>query len=200
MSDARSLYATQFFGFTPETFVLRIYTAFQESLSRNVVRMEADLLERFPNEDPALIRQGTEEFLALAKDHLKALFPQLEATLHQSVLDIPDNVQLPGDQAQEEAGEGSSQEGLRELQEEVRQLEARLEAENRAAEALEAELEEQRIVRAHQERLRQWWQGLEEATRGDGSSVSLQEALQALTETALQLQDVVRTVEKKLAE
>ncbi|XP_008103802.2 protein MIS12 homolog isoform X2 [Anolis carolinensis] len=199
MSDPRTLYSTQFFGFTPQTFLLRVYRAFQDSLSRSMVSMEADLLERFPDEDPALIRQGTEGFLACAKDHLEAVFPQMEATLCQGVLDIPDNVLLLEDQAQEEAGENFSKEGLQELQEEIRQLEAQLQAENRAAEALEAELEEQRIVRAHLEGLRQWLQSLEEATRGDGSSGSLQEGLQALTGAALQLQDVVRTIKKQLA-
>ncbi|CAI5795006.1 protein MIS12 homolog [Podarcis lilfordi] len=200
MSVNPMAYEAQFFGFTPQTFMLRIYVAFQDHLAHIMLVVEDTILNKLecicPNKlTPSLIRRSTEQFFSLMKKIFNNLFGKMEDTLLKTVLSIPPNVLLPEDKGQEEFRYTPEQ--FQELQDEIDQLERQLKAESAAEQALLAELEEQKLVQAHLEGILQWFDGLENVGREEGVG-NLKESFSALTKTTVKLQSVVREVEEKM--
>ncbi|XP_061461175.1 protein MIS12 homolog [Rhineura floridana] len=200
MSVNPMVYETQFFGFTPETFMLRIHVAFQDHLAHMMLLVEDAILNKLesirPNKlTPSLIRRSTEQFLSLMKNRFNSLFGKMQDTLLNAVLRIPKNVLLPEDKAQEEFC--YTVEEFQRLQNEINQLERRLKAEASAERALHAELEEQKGVQAHLEGILQWFDSLNNIGREEGAS-NLKESLSASLKTAVELQSIMREVEEKM--
>ncbi|NXG19193.1 MIS12 protein, partial [Grallaria varia] len=195
-------YEAQFFGFTPQTCMLRIYLAFQDCLFEVMQVVEAVILrkvDKMPdcNITPSQVRKCTEEFLLFVKDRFDKLFDKMEEVLLQQVLSIPENVLLPEDKVHEQYP--YSPEQFRALQEEIRQLQLQCRAEAAAEQALRAELEEQKVVKAELEKILQWFNDLEKTFREQGIG-NLKECLSFLTQSSKKLQVVMKEVEQKSEE
>ncbi|NXY84937.1 MIS12 protein, partial [Alcedo cyanopectus] len=199
MSVNPMAYETQFFGFTPQTCMLRVYLAFQDYLFEVMVVVENVILKKLnalPNckISPVQIRRSTEKFLLFLKEHFDKLFSKMEEVLLQLVLDIPSNVLLPEDKVHEEYS--YSKEEFQALQEEIRELQQQCRAEASAGQALQAELEEQKVVQAELEKILQWFDELENISREHGTS-NFRESFAFLTDNSRKLQTVLKDVEVK---
>ncbi|NWI23260.1 MIS12 protein, partial [Sula dactylatra] len=199
MSVNPMAYEAQFFGFTPQTCMLRIYIAFQDYLFEMMLVVENVILKKldgFPGSkiSPCQIRKSTEKFLLFMKGHIDKLFSKMEEVLLQLVLSIPKNVILPEDKVHELYP--YSKEQLQALQDEISQLQQQYRAEASAGQALQAELEEQKVVRAELEKILQWFDGLENICREHGTS-NFKESFAFLTQNSKKLQDVLKDVEEK---
>ncbi|NXC13082.1 MIS12 protein, partial [Corythaeola cristata] len=199
MSVNPMAYEAQFFGFTPQTCMLRIYIAFQDYLFETMLVVESVILKKldeFPNSkiSPFQIRKSTEKFLLFMKEHFDKLFSKMEEVLLQLVLSIPKNVLLPEDKVHEQYP--YSKEQFQALQDEIRQLQEQYKAEASAGQALRAELEEQKAVQAELEKILQWFDGLDNICREHGTG-NFKESFAFLTENSKKLQDVLKDVEEK---
>ncbi|NXE22215.1 MIS12 protein, partial [Ardeotis kori] len=199
MSVNPMAYEAQFFGFTPQTCMLRVYIAFQDYLFEMMLVVESVILKKlvgFPDctISPFQIRKSTEKFLLFMKDHFDKLFSKMEEVLLQLVLNIPENVLLPEDKVHEQYP--YSKEQFQALQEEIRQLQQQYKAEASAGQALRAELEEQKAVQAELEKILQWFDGLENICREHGTG-NFKESFAFLTQNSKKLQDVLKEVEEK---
>ncbi|KFQ38240.1 Protein MIS12 [Mesitornis unicolor] len=199
MSVNPMAYEAQFFGFTPQTCMLRVYIAFQDYLFEMMLVVESVILKKL-DESPGCkishlqIRKSTEKFLCFMKEHFDKLFSKMEEVLLQLVLSIPQNVLLPEDKAQEQYP--YSKEQFQVLQEEIRQLKQQCRAEAAAGQALRAELEEQKAVQAELEKILQWFDGLENICRENGTG-NFNESFAFLMQNCKKLQDVLKDVEEK---
>ncbi|NXC43413.1 MIS12 protein, partial [Penelope pileata] len=199
MSVCPMAYETQFFGFTPQTCMLRIYLAFQDYLFEVMVVVESVILKKLNalphcRVSPVEIRKSTERFLHFMKERFDQLFGKMEEVLLQLVLSIPRHVLLPEDRAQ--ALYPCSREQFCALQEEISVLQRRCRAEAGAGQALRAELQEQGKVRAELESILRWFDGLENVCRERGAG-SFQESFAFLRQNSRKLQEVLRDVEEK---
>ncbi|NXK47009.1 MIS12 protein, partial [Chauna torquata] len=199
MSVSPMAYETQFFGFTPQTCMLRIYLAFQDYLFEMMVVVESVILKKldaFPNcqISPFEIRKSTEKFLCFMKDRFDHLFSKMEEVLLQLVLNIPKNVLLPEDKVHKQYP--YSKEQFQALQDEIAHLRQQYRAEASAGQALRAELEEQKTVQAELEKILQWFDGLENICREHGTS-NFKESFAFLTQNSKKLLDVLKDVEEK---
>uniref|UniRef100_A0A2K6LA27 Protein MIS12 homolog n=1 Tax=Rhinopithecus bieti TaxID=61621 RepID=A0A2K6LA27_RHIBE len=150
MSVDPMTYEAQFFGFTPQTCMLRIYIAFQDYLFEVMQAVEQVILKKLdgiPDCDisPVQIRKCTEKFLCFMKGHFDNLFSKMEQLFLQLILRIPSNILLPEDKCKETP---YSEEDFQHLQKEIEQLQEKYKTELCTKQALLAELEEQKIVQA----------------------------------------------------
>ncbi|KAM9117683.1 protein MIS12 homolog isoform 1-T2 [Pangshura tecta] len=199
MSVNPMAYEAQFFGFTPQTCMLRVYIAFQDYLFEMMLVVESVILKKLegcPDSkiSPFQIRKSTEKFLLFMKEHFDHLFSKMEQMLLQLVLNIPKNVLLPEDKVHEQYP--YSKEQFQTLQGEIDQLQKQYKVEVSAGQALLAELEEQKMVQAELEKTLQWFDGLENICREHGTS-NLKESFAFLTQMSKKLQDILKEVEKK---
>ncbi|NWV17827.1 MIS12 protein, partial [Origma solitaria] len=199
MSVNPMAYETQFFGFTPQTCMLRVYIAFQDYLFEMMLVVEGVMLKKLDGIpgcriSPSQIRKCTEKFLLFMKEHFDKLFAKMEEVLLQLVLHIPENVLLPEDKVQEQYP--YSKQEFQALQDELQQLQQQYRAEAAAEQALRAELEEQKAVRAELEKILQCFDGLENICREHGAG-NFKESFALLTQSSKKLQDVLKDVEKK---
>ncbi|KFQ99095.1 protein MIS12 homolog [Opisthocomus hoazin] len=199
MSVDPMAYEAQFFGFTPQTCMLRVYIAFQDYLFEMMLVVESVILKKldaFPGckVSPSQVRKSTEKFLLFMKEHFDQLFSKMEEVLLQLVLNVPRHVLLPEDKAHEQYP--CTEEQFQALQDEIRQLQQQYRAEASAGQALHAELEEQEAVRAELEKILQWFDGLENICREHGTG-NFKESFAFLTQNSKKLQDVLRDVEEK---
>ncbi|NXG04755.1 MIS12 protein, partial [Sakesphorus luctuosus] len=199
MSVDPMAYEAQFFGFTPQTCMLRIYLAFQDYLFEVMQVVEGVILRKLDkmpgcNISPSQVRKCTEEFLIFMKDRFDKLFGKMEEVLLQLVLSIPKNVLLPEDKVHEQFP--YSQEEFQALQEEIQQLELQCRAEAADEQALRAELEEQKVVKAELEKILQLFDDVKKIFREQGIG-NLKESLSFLTESSKKLQVLMKEVEEK---
>ncbi|XP_039576695.1 protein MIS12 homolog [Passer montanus] len=199
MSVDPMAYEAQFFGFTPQTCMLRVYIAFQDYLFEMMLVVEGVMLKKLDGIpgckiSPSRIRKCTEKFLLFMKEHFEKLFTTMEEVLLQLVLNIPKNVVLPEDRVQEQ--HRYSQEEFQALQDEVQQLQQQCRAEAAMEQALRAELEEQKVVQAELEKILQCFDGLENICREHGAG-NFKESFALLTQSCKKLQDVLKDVEEK---
>ena len=125
MSVDPMTYETQFFGFTPQTCMLRIYIAFQDYLFEVMQAVEQVILKKLGDLpgceiNPVQVRKCTEKFLGFMKGRFHNLFGRMEQLFLQLILRIPPNILLPEDKPQEL--HPCSEEEFRLLQEEIEQL------------------------------------------------------------------------------
>ncbi|NXG78651.1 MIS12 protein, partial [Baryphthengus martii] len=199
MSVNPMAYEAQFFGFTPQTCMLRVYIAFQDYLFEMMLVVETVIMKKVNGLPdckirPLQIRKSTEKFLLFMKDHFDKLFSKMEEMLLQLVLNIPNNVLLPEDEVHKQYP--YSTEEFQALQEEIRQLQQQYRAEASAGQALQAELEEQKAVQAELEKILQWFGGLENICREHGTS-NFKESFAFLTHNSKKLQNMLEDIEEK---
>ncbi|NXP42298.1 MIS12 protein, partial [Leiothrix lutea] len=199
MSVDPMAYEAQFFGFTPQTCMLRVYIAFQDYLFEMMLVVEGVMLKKLDaipgcKVSPSEVRKCTEKFLVFMKEHFDKLFAKMEEMLLQLVLHVPKNVLLPEDRVQEQYP--CSEEEFQALQDELRQLQQQCRAEAALEQALRAELEEQKVVTAELEKILQCFEAVESICREHGAG-NFKESFALLTQNSKKLQDVLKDVEEK---
>ncbi|EHB13538.1 MIS12-like protein [Heterocephalus glaber] len=199
MSVDPMTYEAQFFGFTPQTCMLRIYIAFQDYLFEVMQAVEQVILKKLegiPDCDisPVQIRKCTEKFLCFMKGHFDNLFGKMEQLFLQLILRIPPNILLPEDKCQEI--NPYSEEEFQLLQKEIRELQEKYKTELSTKQALLAELEEQKIVEARLRQTLSLFDELENVARDHGTS-DFRESLVSLVQSSRKLQNIRDNVEKE---
>lgn len=199
MSVDPMTYETQFFGFTPQTCMLRIYIAFQDYLFEVMQAVEQVILKKLdgiPNSEisPVQIRKCTEKFLSFMKGRFDNLFVKMEQLFLQWILRVPPNILLPEDKSQEM--HPCSEEEFQLLQKEIEQLQEKYKAELCTKQALLAELEEQKIVQAKLKQTLALFDELENVGRDHGTS-DFRESLVFLVQNSRKLQNIRDNVEKE---
>lgn len=199
MSVDPMTYETQFFGFTPQTCMLRIYIAFQDYLFEVMQAVEQVILKKLdgiPNSEisPVQIRKCTEKFLSFMKGRFDNLFVKMEQLFLQWILRIPPNILLPEDKSQEM--HPCSEEEFQLLQKEIEQLQEKYKAELCTKQALLAELEEQKVVQAKLKQTLALFDELENVGRDHGAS-DFRESLVFLVQNSRKLQNIRDNVEKE---
>lgn len=193
------MYETQFFGFTPQTCMLRISSAFQDCLCdilpvveevcvRQLRKGESDRAEELLRAQARECSRKLQQFL---EERFKQLSERMEALLVTRCFTVPPHVLLPEDQAHEKYPQ-DLQEVLR-LETSMADLQKAYEAEVCARAALLAELEEQREVQQHLDGILSWVRELQAAWAKDGNG-NFQESFRLVMESVKKLQAVVREV------
>ncbi|KAM4593895.1 protein MIS12 homolog [Odontesthes bonariensis] len=191
------LYETQFFGFTPQTCMLRICSAFQDCLYDILPVVEEvcvrQLRKAESNRAEELLRTRARECSRKLQQFLEERFKQLsermEALLLSRCFTVPPNVLLPEDQSHYPQ---DVQEVLR-LESSMADLHRAYEAEICARQALQAELEEQRQVQQQLDGILAWVRELQEAWVKEGNG-NFQESFRLVMESVKKLQEAVREV------
>ncbi|XP_004638371.1 protein MIS12 homolog [Octodon degus] len=199
MSVDPMTYEAQFFGFTPQTCMFRIYIAFQDYLFEVMQAVEQVILKKMegiPGCDitPVQIRKCTEKFLCFMKGHFDNLFGKMEQLFLQMILRIPPNILLPEDKCQEMYP--YSEEEFQLLQKEIKELQEKCKVEMYTKQALLAELEEQKIVEDKLKQTLTLFDELENVGRDHGTS-DFRESLVSVVQNSRKLQDIRDNVEKE---
>ncbi|XP_054857697.1 protein MIS12 homolog [Eublepharis macularius] len=199
MSAKVMVYETQFFGFTPQTCMMRMYLAFQDHLFHMMLVIEEVMLKKLQSMrcsklTSSSIRRSSEKFLAYMRKHFDQLFGKMEQLLLKVVLTIPDNVLLPENKCQDQYRYTASE--FQKLQEEICHLEHRVKVETSAQQALKTELEEQKATQEQLEKILQWFDSLDNICREHGTS-NLKESFAFLKGNSEKLQTVMQEAEDK---
>ncbi|XP_021068042.1 protein MIS12 homolog [Mus pahari] len=199
MSVDPMAYEAQFFGFTPQTCLLRIYIAFQDHLFEVMQAVEQVILKKLediPNCEisPVQTRKCTEKFLCFMKGRFDNLFGKMEQLILQSILCIPPNVLLPEDKCQET--NPFSEEKLQLLKQEIKELQEKYKVELCTEQALLAELEEQKTVKAKLRETLTFFDELENIGRYQGIG-NFRESLVSVVQSCRKLQSIRDSVEKE---
>ncbi|XP_041840630.1 protein MIS12 homolog [Melanotaenia boesemani] len=193
------LYETQFFGFTPQTCMLRIHSAFQDCLCdilpvveevcvRQLRKGESDGAEELLRTRARECSRKLQQFL---EERFKQLSERMEALLMNRCFAVPPNVLLPEDQSHKNYPQ-DLQEVLR-LETSIADIQRAYEAEVCARQALLAELEEQREVQQQLEGILSWVRELQAAWVKEGNG-NFQESFRLVMESVKKLQVAVREV------
>ncbi|XP_049716990.1 protein MIS12 homolog isoform X1 [Elephas maximus indicus] len=199
MSVDPMTYEAQFFGFTPQTCMLRIYIAFQDYLFEVMQAVEQVILKKLDGISdsditPVQIRKCTEKFLSFMKGRFDNLFGRMEQLFLQLILRIPPNILLPEDKSQEM--HSYSEEEFQLLQKEIEELQKKYRTELCAKQALLAELEEQKIVQAKLKQTLTLFDELTNVGRDHGIS-DFRESLVSLVQNSRKLQNIRVVIEKE---
>ncbi|KAK9542620.1 hypothetical protein VZT92_000464 [Zoarces viviparus] len=193
------LYETQFFGFTPQTCMLRVYSAFQDCLYDILPVVEKVCVRQLSKGESSdaeeLLRSRARECSRKLQQFLDERFKQLskrmEALLSGRCFSVPTNVLLPEDQLHKTYPQ-HIQEVLR-LESSLADLQRAYEAEVCARQALLAELEEQREVQKQLDGILTWVRELQAAWVKEGNG-SFHESFRMVMESVKKLQDAVGEV------
>ncbi|KAK0149524.1 Protein MIS12 [Merluccius polli] len=100
--SALKLYEAQFFGFTPQTCMLRIYSAFQECLCGILLVVEKVCVRKLDKQDEELLRSKAREcsqkLQGFLEQRFQGLSKRMDALLVDNCFSVPPHVLLPGDQ------------------------------------------------------------------------------------------------------
>uniref|UniRef100_A0A3P8S8G4 Protein MIS12 homolog n=1 Tax=Amphiprion percula TaxID=161767 RepID=A0A3P8S8G4_AMPPE len=191
------LYETQFFGFTPQTCMLRVYSAFQDCLYDILPVVEKVCVRQLSKgeADEELLRSRARECSRKLQQFLekrfKLLSERIEALLVNRCLTLPPNVLLPEDQSHRNHPQ-AEQEVLR-LESSLADLQRAYEAEVCARQALLAELEEQKEVQKQLDGILMWVRELQAAWVKEGNG-NFHESFRLVMESVKKLQKAVREV------
>ncbi|XP_031170283.1 protein MIS12 homolog [Sander lucioperca] len=191
------LYETQFFGFTPQTCMLRVYSAFQDCLYDILPVVEKVCVRQLSKgeADEELLRSRATECSRKLQQFLEERFKQqserMEALLVNRCFSVPPNVLLPEDESHKKYPQ-DIQEVLR-LEASIVDLQRAYEAEVCARQALLAELEEQREVQKHLDEILEWVQELQAAWVKEGNG-SFHESFRLAMESVKKLLEAVGEV------
>ncbi|CAJ0952898.1 unnamed protein product, partial [Ranitomeya imitator] len=199
MSITPMCYEAQFFGFTPQTCILRLYVSIQDYLFDMLLVVESVILkkiEKFPacRITPLDVREGTKKYWTFLKERFEQLFQRMENCLLKMVLNVPRNVLLQEDKVHAEYS--YSKEKFETLQSEDKSLHAQYKAELFATQALLAELEEQKVVQAELGKILTWFDGLDKICREHGN-IDLLESFAFMVQTSKNLQGTMREIDEK---
>lgn len=199
-SDSLKLYEAQFFGFTPQTCMMRMNSAFQDCLYEMLVVVESVFVRKLsqgkdpPAEFRVKTRECTQKLLQFLQERFRKLSGRMEALLVNSVLSVPENVLLPEDQPHRK--HPGSEEQLLKLEASIAELQKSYEAEMCAKQALLAELEEQKETQARLDEVLQWTDELRLSWRREGLG-SIRDSFRNTIETVNQLHGEMGRIREK---
>ncbi|KAL7834504.1 hypothetical protein SRHO_G00287510 [Serrasalmus rhombeus] len=199
-SESLKLYEAQFFGFTPQTCMMRVNSAFQDCLYEMLVVVESVFVRKLsqgkdpPEELQLKTRECTQKLLRFLQERFRKLSSRMETLLVNSVLSIPENVLLPEDEPHRKYPE--SQEQLLKLESSIADLQQSYQAEVCAKQALLAELEEQRETQEQLEEVLRWIEELRLSWKREGMG-NVHDSFRHMIETVNQLQGVMGKIRKK---
>ncbi|KAM9320055.1 protein MIS12 homolog [Gastrophryne carolinensis] len=190
-------YETQYFGFTPQTCVLRLYILFQDYLFDMLLVVESVLLkklENFPGSgiNRFHIRQGTEKYLSCISERFNHLFQKMENCLLKLVLNIPRNVLLHEDETH--AKYCYNEEKFDALQNEVQTLHKQYRGRKSVNQALLAELEEQKATGLELEKILAWFDQLDKISRQHGI-IDMMESFAFMAQNSKKLQVSLKEID-----
>ncbi|XP_042344938.1 protein MIS12 homolog [Plectropomus leopardus] len=202
-SSTLKLYEAQFFGFTPQTCMLRVYSAFRDCLYDILPVVEKVCVRQLSRGKPdgaeELLRSRARECSRNLQQSLEKRFKQLsermEALLINRCFSVPPNVLLPEDQSHKNYPQ-NIQEVLR-LETSLADLQRAYEAEVCARQALLAELEEQREVQKHLDGILTWVRELQAAWVNEGNG-TFHESFRLVMESVRKLEEAVGEVCRKM--
>ncbi|XP_034536737.1 protein MIS12 homolog isoform X2 [Notolabrus celidotus] len=194
------LYETQFFGFTPQTCMLRVYSAFQDCLYDILPVVEMVCVRQLSRGGPdgsdeqlrTRARECSRKLQQFLDERFKQLSTRMEALLLDRCLTVPSNVLLPEDQSHKTYHQ-HIQEVLR-LESSHADLQSAYEAEVCARQALLAELEEQKEVQKQLDGVLTWVKELQAAWVKEGNG-SFQESFRLVMESVKRLQEAVKELQ-----
>lgn len=104
-SSALKLYETQFFGFTPQTCMLRVYSAFQDCLYDILPVVEKVCVRQLSKGDSqgeearlqSRARECSRKLQLFLEERFKQLSERMEALIADRCFSVPPNVLLPED-------------------------------------------------------------------------------------------------------
>ncbi|KAG8452007.1 hypothetical protein GDO86_003982 [Hymenochirus boettgeri] len=199
MSVNAMCYESQFFEFTPQTCILRVYITFQDFLFEMLLVVEKVIMKKLesiqvPRISHFQIRESTEKYLHFINERFNILFQKMEKWLLKLVLSIPKNILLPEDKVHAQYTYNKEEFDL--LKHETDTLQNKYKAESLAKQALIAELEEQKQVQAELEKVLVWFDGLDKICREHGN-IDLKESFGFVTQNSRKLQDKVIEIDLK---
>ncbi|XP_068175912.1 protein MIS12 homolog [Antennarius striatus] len=196
------LYETQFFGFTPQTCLLRVYSAFQDCLQDMLPVVEKVCVRQLSRggaggaDEPlrAEARGCSRKLQRLLEGRFKQLSSRMEALLVNRCFSVPPNVLLPEDRTHRNSPRDPQdmQEVLR-LESSLADLQTAYEAEVYARQALLAELEEQREVQEQMDGILTWVKEVQGAWAKEGNE-SFHESFQLVMESVKKLQEAIQEI------
>uniref|UniRef100_A0A3P9LQP1 Protein MIS12 homolog n=1 Tax=Oryzias latipes TaxID=8090 RepID=A0A3P9LQP1_ORYLA len=200
-SSSLKLYETQFFGFTPQTCMLRIFSAFQDSLYEILLVVEKVCVRQLskgdstgPEEEALRVqaRECNRKLQQFLDERFKQLFERMEALLMNKCFTVPPNVLLPEDQPH--INYPHDFQDILKLESTLTDLHKAYEAEVCARQALQAELEEQKEAQKHLESTLSWIQELQAAWAKEGNG-NFQESFRLVMESVNKLQKVIKKIQ-----
>ncbi|XP_061669959.1 protein MIS12 homolog [Syngnathoides biaculeatus] len=198
------LYESQFFGFTPQTFMFRLSSAFLDSLSDILSVVEKVCVRQLSHsasgatteEQLAVqVRESSRKFQAFIGERFKKLSESIEELLVARCFSVPPNVLLKEDQCHRKRPP-DIQEMLR-MESSITELRRAHEAEVCARHALEAELEEQAEVQKQLDEFLALNRELQAAWLVEGNG-SFQERFQLVVASVKKLQEDILEVCNKV--
>lgn len=108
------LYEAQFFGFTPQTCMLRVYSAFQDCLYDILPVVEKVCVRQLSKGEPdgaedqlqSRARECSRKLQQFLEERFKQLSGRMEALLVSRCFSVPPNVLLPDDQSHQSYPQG----------------------------------------------------------------------------------------------
>ncbi|XP_034080151.1 protein MIS12 homolog [Gymnodraco acuticeps] len=190
------LYEAQFFGFTPQTCMLRVYSAFHDCLCDILPVVEKVCLRQLgkvsPGPDEQLrARECSRRLQQFLEDRFKQLSQRMDSLLMMRCLSVPPNVLLPEDHSHKNYPQ-HIQEVLK-LDSSLADLQRAYEEEVCARQALQAELDEQAEVQKQLDGIVTWVRELQAAWEKEGNG-SFHESFRVVMESVKKLQEAVREV------
>ncbi|XP_034043411.1 protein MIS12 homolog [Thalassophryne amazonica] len=198
-ADNLHLYEAQFFGFTPETCMLRVYSAFQDCLYDILPVVEKVCVRQLSKGESG---EAEELLLSRARDcsrklqffleeRFRQLSQRMDALLVTRCLSVPPNVLLPEDEPHRSRAT-DTQEALR-LETSLAELQRAYDAEVCARQALLAELAEQKEVQKQLDGILVWVREVQAAWVKEGMG-SFNESFRLMMESVNKLLVAVREV------
>ncbi|XP_072321201.1 protein MIS12 homolog [Eucyclogobius newberryi] len=196
-----NMYDAQFFGFTPQTCMLRVCNAFQDCLYDILPVVEKVCVRQLSTggsaEAEEQLKTGAREcsrkLQQVLEERFRRLSERMTSLLMNRCLTVPPNVLLPEDQAHRKYPQ-AVQEAFR-LESSITELQSAFEAEVCARQALLAELEEQKEVQKQLDEIDAWVRELQSAWVKEGNG-SFHDSFRVVMESVKKLQKAVAEVNK----
>ncbi|KAG7481780.1 MIS12-like [Solea senegalensis] len=203
--SALKLYEAQFFGFTPQTCMLRVYSAFKDCLCDILPVVEKVCVRELSKGESGAAdellrtraRECSRKLQLFLEERFKQLSERMETLLTNRCFSVPPNVLLPEDQSHKSYHQ-DLQEVLR-LESSMTDLQRAYEAEVCARQELLAELEEQKEVQEQLDGILTWVTELEAAWVKEGNG-NFSQSFRLVMESVKKLQEAVGEVYKKVPE
>ncbi|XP_076338975.1 protein MIS12 homolog isoform X2 [Tachypleus tridentatus] len=143
-------YETQFFGFTPRSFVDGMYNAVYDYLHDSLNTLQLYLCQQYSCVMPEdRIKTGSEVILQTMLNNTDKAFDRLESYLSTNVLRIPEHVLLPEDAIHETP---HTIDEMQKLETDIQELKQRLQKAKKVNACLQKELKEQDVVKMELEK------------------------------------------------
>ncbi|KAJ7997001.1 hypothetical protein DPEC_G00224380 [Dallia pectoralis] len=188
------LYEAQFFGFTPQTCMVRVYSAFQDCLNELLLIIEAVFVRRLSTTEPngerlrSNARQCTQKLQIFLQERFKSLSSRMNTFLVNKVLSVPSNVLLPDDQPHKKYPQHLGE--VLKMESSLADMQQAYQTELCARQALLAELDEQRDVQEQLDGILKWIGELQATWMQEGMG-SFHTSYHGMLESVRKLQAVI---------